>query len=124
MRTRIERTQTPAPTLIGYGGRLAAVAGADRVHFLSPVRALEDDHPVRRFVAAVALVAREMQREPDAEPYDEVLAHFCARWILIPNEPFAAIAPTRTDAELAEHFNVPLEQVAAKRADMEVLGIE
>jgi len=101
---------------ITYRGSVAAVSDGRTVWFASHVKALEADHPVRRFVATKCLVARVMQEGPDAEPYDDALAEFYARCALLPDDEFDARADLQ-DAELAEHFNVPLEQVSAKRRD-------
>jgi hypothetical protein len=104
--------------VVRYGGVIAAVGTDDCVYFLPPITALERDHPRRRFVGVVALVAREMALGPDPEPYDEGLAQFYARILLMPNDEFELLSDELSDAELAERFNVPLEQVAAKRADV------
>jgi hypothetical protein len=106
--------------VVRYGGEVAAVATQHRVLLAPSFSALEGDHPRRRFVAAVALVGREMTREPGAEPYSDDQAAFYARMLLIPNDAFEALCHELSDAELAEHFNVPLEQVAAKRQDIDL----
>jgi hypothetical protein len=106
--------------LITYGGQLVAIATPRRVLLMPPISALESDHPRRRFVATLALVWREMRCGPEPEVYDPSVAQFYARWILMPNHDFARVAPAMSDAELAERFNVPVEQVTAKRADFQV----
>jgi hypothetical protein len=104
--------------VVRYGGVIAAVGTDDYVYFLPPIAALERDHPRRRFVSVVALVARQMVLAPDPEPYDEDLAQFYARILLIPNDEFELLCDELSDAQLAERFNVPLEQVVAKRRDV------
>jgi hypothetical protein len=104
--------------VVRYGGVIAAVGTDDYVYFLPPITALERDHPRRRFVGVVALVAREMALDPAPAPYDEGLAQFYARILLIPNDEFELLCDELTDAELAHRFNVPLEQVVAKRGDV------
>ena len=103
--------------LVRYGGEVAAVATDHRVLLAPAIAALEPDHPRRRFVAAMVLVGREMTSEPGAEPYDDEQVAFYARILLMPNDEFEVLAQELTDAELAENFNVPLEQVRAKRRD-------
>ena len=106
--------------LITYRGQLVAIAAARRVLLMPPISALESDHPYRRFVATLALVWREMRCGTQPEPYDADVAQFYARWILMPNDDFARLSSGMNDAELAEHFNVPAEQVAAKHDDFRV----
>ena len=107
-------------TPVRWSGRLVAIGAGDIVYLLPPVNALEPDHPHRRFVAMLALVTREMQLGPD-DPADDALAEFYARAGLLPDEEFLRLDDGRSDAELAEHFNVPLEQVEQKRYDLAFL---
>jgi hypothetical protein len=106
--------------LITYRGQLVAIAAPQRVLLMPPISAMESDHPHRRFVATLALVWREMRCGAQPEPYDADVAQFYARWILMPNDDFARLSSGKNDAELAEFFNVPVEQVAAKREDLRV----
>jgi hypothetical protein len=106
--------------LITYGGQLVAIAAPRRVLLMPPISALESDHPRRRFVSTLALVWREMRCGPEPEVYESSVAQFYARWILLPNDDFARLAPAMSDEGLAEHFNVPLEQVTAKHEDFQV----
>jgi hypothetical protein len=107
-----------AVTVVRYGREIAAIGTEDRVFFTRAISVLERDHPRRRFVAVVALVGRQMAVEPEPEPYDQELAEFYARILVMPNDEFEFLSDIYTDAELAEHFNVPLEQVIAKREDV------
>ena len=106
--------------IVRYDGQVAAVATPRRVLLAPSISCLEGDHPRRRFVAAMALVGRQMTREPGAEPYSDDQAAFYARMLLIPNDAFEALCDDLADVELAEHFNVPLEQARAKRDDVEL----
>jgi hypothetical protein len=106
--------------VVRYGGAVAAVATERGVLLAPSIAALESDHPRRRFVATLALVGREMTREPGAEPYSDAQAGFYARLLLLPNEEFEELCDQLSDSELAEEFNVPLEQVAAKREDIDI----
>ncbi len=104
--------------LVRYGGEVVAVVTQHHALLAPSIAALEADHPRRRFVAALILAGREMTAEPAAEPYDDDQAQFYARILLMPNDEFESLAGRLHDVELAEHFNVPLEQVRAKREDV------
>ena len=108
-------------TTIHLGHAPVAVIDHESVYLMPEVAVLEHDHPRRRFVHMLALVAREMQRPPCAEPYDHELAAFYTRAALIADEAFLCLDDGRPDAVLAEHFNVPLEQIDAKRYDLAFL---
>lgn len=108
-------------TTIHLGRSAVAVIDYDGVYLMPPVAVLEQDHPNRRFVCMLALIGREMQLPPHAEPYDDERAAFYARAALIADDAFLCLDDGRSDAALAEHFNVPLEQVEAKRYDLAFL---
>ena len=99
-------------------GELLAFVDDRNIWFTPEIEALEPDHPRRRFSAMLALAAAVMQREPPPEPYDPALAAFYARYILIPDTTFILHRERESDAQLAERFNVPLEQIAAKQRDL------
>jgi Zn-dependent peptidase ImmA (M78 family) len=52
--------------------------------------------------------------------YRPVRAEHFARCVLMPDAEFRALA-WHSDATLAEHFVVPIEQIAEKRLDLEAL---
>jgi hypothetical protein len=106
---------------IRWSGRVVALALGDLVYLLPPLNVLEPDHPHRRFVSMLALVVRQMRLGGEDDPEDDVLAGFYARAGLLPDEEFLRLDDGRPDAELAEHFNVPLEQVEQKRYDLAFL---
>jgi hypothetical protein len=108
-------------TTVRLGRSAVALIDHDGVYLMAPVAVLEQDHPQRRFVCMLALVGREMQLPPNAEPYDDERAAFYARAALIADDAFLSLDDGRPDAALAEHFNVPLEQVEAKRYDLAFL---
>ena len=108
-------------TTIFVGHAPVAVIDHESVYLMPEVGVLEHDHPRRRFVCMLALIGREMQLPPRAEPYDDELAAFYARSTLIADEAFLCLDDGRPDAALAEHFNVPLEQIEAKRYDLAFL---
>ncbi len=99
-------------------GRLLAFVDDSSIWFAPEIGALEADHPRRRFAAMLALAAAVMQTGPGAEPYDPHVAAFYARYILIPDTTFILHRERESDAQLAERFNVPLEQIAAKQGDL------
>jgi hypothetical protein len=107
-----------ATTRITYGGQLVAYALEEHVLLLRPIAVLEHDHPVRRFVSLLALVAHEMETGAGPDGYSPWRARMHTREILMPDEVFLDVARSKHDYELAEHFNVPLGEVAARRHDL------
>ena len=107
--------------LVLYDGRPAAVAGATRVWLAPGVDALPRGHPVARFVAAMCLYARDVREELVPGPYSDARAELYARCLLLPDRAAAAAAGL-SDQELAEARGVPLEQVRAKRRELEAAG--
>lgn len=65
----------------------------------------------------MAAYALDPTRLTNADPFDQAEAEFVARWLLMPNAAFAALAHL-PDARLAELFEVPLAEVARKRDDL------
>lgn len=106
-----------------YRRRVVGLLTGDRAWYQPEIEALEPDDPLRRFVATLFLVGREMQRGGGAEPYDERKASYYARAILMPDEDFDDLALTLDDAALARHFGVPEPEVEAKRLDRAYLGL-
>jgi hypothetical protein len=107
-------------TLISYRGRAAAMAGRDRFYLAPHIAERADGDPVKTFVCYLALYARDVlcgQLPGEPGRYFPARAERYARACLIPARAFLARAD-RPDAELAEHFNVPLEQIAARRAEL------
>ncbi len=89
----------------------------DGVRYRPHIEVLERDHPERRFVAAMALHALDLQEGAIAGPYDERFAHAAARALLMPAEATQARLH-ESDAALAERFAAPLDQVAARREEL------
>lgn len=109
-------------TLISYRGRAAAMAGRDCFYLAPHIAERPDGDPVKTFVCYLALYARDVlcgQLPGEPRRYFPTRAERYARACLIPARAFIARAD-RTDAELAEHFNVPLEQIAPRRAELAV----
>ena len=108
----------------GGDDELLALVDETHVWLAAEIAALETDHPRRRFTAMLALVAGVMRTEPEPEAYDLEVAAFYARYILIPDTTFILHRERESAAELAERFNVPLEQIEAKRLDLAALESE
>jgi len=106
-------------TLIQYRGDVVAVAGATRFHLAPPIEALQPQDPLRAVVTLMCVFADRVQSGEIAGPYSDARAELYARSALIDDDEF-----TRADIQgvgdeaLASHFNVPLEQMAAKRLDL------
>jgi hypothetical protein len=100
---------------ITYQGRLVAGVDAEEILLAPSIAELEDDHPRRRFVLTMAMYARH-QLGSDC-PYDEPAAERWARALLMP-EPAWRPATALSNVELAEAFNVPLDQVVQRRRDL------
>ena len=107
----------PIPvTAVRYGERRMALIDEQTVWFTPAIETLTSNDPLRRFVGMKCLVAREMQHGAGAEPYDDALADFYTRAALIPDEEFDRLAHL-DETQLGRYFNVPPEQVSAKRYD-------
>jgi hypothetical protein len=110
----------PGMQPIRFRGRLAALAG-DVVVFAPHIEALEPDHPEWRFVSAMCVYACELAQGLHAMAYDQKDAERNARALLMPTEEFAMVARW-SDAEIAELFAAPLDQVAARRRELVIDG--
>lgn len=95
-------------------GQLAAVCSPDRVYFADWIEILELDHPVRRFVSAMCLHAGEVLNGSAAAPYSDADARRRARTRLAPVADLLDSIGA-TDAKLAEHLNLPLEELRLAR---------
>lgn len=107
-------------TPIRYSGRIAALA-IDRVHFAPHIDVLEPDHPTRRFVGAMALVARAVDERQCDGPYEDGEAERLVRAGLMPADLFGVLE-ARPDWWLAEMFGAPLEQVRKRREELQSAG--
>jgi hypothetical protein len=103
--------------LISYNCAPAAVAGATRVWLAPAIDDLPRGHPLRRFVAAMCMYAHDVRHGLVPGPYTDQRAELYARCLLLPDRAVGAAAGL-TDAELAERFDVPLEQARAKRGEL------
>jgi hypothetical protein len=100
---------------VTYQERLVAGVDTDEIMLAPCIAELEDDHPRRRFVLAMAMYAGHQLRSQ--RPYDDQAAKRWARTLLMP-EPAWRQATALSNVELAEAFNVPLDQVVQRRRDL------
>jgi hypothetical protein len=106
-------------TLIRLHNRLAATATTTGIQLAPHIDILEFDHPIRRWVTAMAFFAHEVLNGTIHGPYTQQRAEHFARTALIADDVFVAV-DDQDDTWLAEQFNVPLAQVAEKRSDIRV----
>ena len=69
----------------------------------------------------MCLYARDVREELVPGPYSDQHAELYARCLLLPDRA-AAAAASLSDQDLAEARGVPLEQVRAKRRELEAAG--
>lgn len=102
--------------LVCYQGRPAAVASAERFTLVGEAEGLPDGDPTVRFVAYMALYARDLiAREQHGSYHDEDAERFARHALIDPDtlDQHAHIP----DAELAARLRVPTEQVGAARRE-------
>jgi hypothetical protein len=107
-------------TFISYHGRTAALAGRDRFYLAPWIAQRPDGDPVKRFVCVLVLYARDVALgmvPGDPLLYQPARGERYARECMLPERDFRARAH-RNDHELAKHFGVPLEQIAARRVEI------
>jgi hypothetical protein len=107
--------------VIRHHGRPAAWVSASRIRLFPVVEALESEHPARRWVTCLAVFTQEVLTGELPGPYGPGRTERLVRDTLIPDAEFLALAACQ-DVVLAEHFNVPLEQITEKRQDLLALG--
>lgn len=106
--------------VIRYEGHPVAAVFADRIEFYPRVAVLETDHPVRRWVFSLAFFGVRILNRGLPGPFTERRAAHFVRCALLPDDEFELVSD-HDDAELAEHFNVPLAQIQEKRRDLSAL---
>jgi hypothetical protein len=104
--------------VIFYGPSPAAIA-AERVYLLRPLDEAGLAHPLARFVAWMALYAHRVEHGELPGPHDPETAERYARQALIDQHQLRALAHL-DDPALAEHFQVPVEQIHFRRADLDL----
>jgi hypothetical protein len=109
--------------LIKYDGEIMATVGAQRAYLAGRAREVDDTDPLVLFVSLMAAYALQLRDEPELGPYSDEWAERFARCILIDDAEFSMLdANGFDDPLLAGHFDVPVEQVAKKRDDIERFG--
>jgi hypothetical protein len=103
--------------VIHHQGRPAAYVAAGTARLAANIAALEEDHPTRRWVNCLVVFARDVAEDLLPVPFTAPAAEYFARCVLMPDEEFIANVDDE-DAELAELFNVPLDQIWHKRRDL------
>jgi hypothetical protein len=103
--------------LIRYGGEPLALQEDDHVLLAPAIAALEPQHPRRRFVAMMCVYALEVEDGLEPPPYTDARAEAYARRALMPRADFLRRLEL-PDHRLAEAFNVPLEQMVLRRAEL------
>ncbi len=106
-------------SLVSYQGEIVAVAGATRAYLVPRIEERGPDDPVVRFVLAMCLYAGRLKTADSALGYSDERAEYFARSLLVDDDEFQHLDANRFDDRLlAGHFNVPIEQVEAKRSDL------
>lgn len=107
-------------TLISYRGEIVAAAGARRFYFAPQIAALDDADPLVSFVSLMAAYALRVHDGTAPGPYTDDRAERFARLALMDDDEFRMLDANEVDDVLiAGHFDVPVEQVEAKRADLD-----
>lgn len=112
---------TPAatPITITYADAVAAAAGPTRFYLAAPIAALPDGHPTKRVVAFMCVYAREILTGRLPGPYSDDDAERFARTALI-DPAILARYPHAADRELADLLGVPVEQLTARRVELDL----
>jgi hypothetical protein len=113
-------THTRGVTLIVYRGEIVASAGARRSYLAPQIATLDAGEPLRQFVSLMAAFALLVRDGSNEGPYTDEAAERFARLALIDDEQFRVLdASGLEDEVIAGHFDVPVEQVAEKRVDLD-----
>lgn len=110
-------------TLVSYGGRIAAFCGPNRVNLAPWLQVRERGDPELRVVSMMCLYSREVREGRTERAYEDADAELFARCALIDDAEFEALAEG-DDADLAERFAVPVEQIAGKRGDLRAVWVD
>jgi len=108
--------------VIVYGHRVVALSIPLAVALAAHIAVLEADHPIARWVAAMIIFSDLVNHSELNGPFHSSVADAFASMVLLADREVAALAHL-PDCQLAELFNVPLKQIAAKRAELAALGL-
>jgi hypothetical protein len=101
-----------------YRDQLVALVGPERFHLIAPwLQDQPGDDPDVRFVLFMCQFREQVERGALPGPFSSERAELWARCVLIDPAQLRA-RWNRSDAALAEHFGVPVDQVAAAREDL------
>lgn len=106
----------PTMEIITIRDEPAATVTARGTMFTERFSALPQGHPDLRLALWKAQYARDVLTGELPGPFTDHAAERYARDALIPAETFHALAE-RPDRVLADHFRVPIEQIALRRQD-------
>jgi hypothetical protein len=117
------RPDIPTTILVRYRSDVVAVAGPHRFHLAPQIELLDRDDPLRMLVTFMCAFAGRVHAREVAGPYTDDRAERYARCVLIDDDAFRHAAEASVDDEsLANRFNVPVEQIQAKRDDLADTG--
>lgn len=105
---------------ISYRGELVAISTRSRVYLAPRIEALAPGDPDLRFVAAMCLYSCDVDAGDVPGPFTSSAAELYARCVLMPDEEFER-HEREPDGVLARRFGVPVDQIPAKRRDLEAL---
>ncbi len=103
--------------LVHYRDAPVALVTADHARLVPWVEQLDKCDPVRCFICALCLFAMEHESGALAGRFSQQRAERSARGALMPADEFAPLADI-ADADLAELFGVPPEQVGLRREEL------
>ncbi len=103
---------------VSYRARPVAMASAERFWLTDEIDALPTGDPLKTWVCFMCLYARDVLTGVLPGPYSDTDAELFARAALIPDNAFQRLRGL-PDEQLAVHFNVPLEQIAERRMDLD-----
>ena len=95
-----------------------AMATAERFWFVDELLELPERDTLRVWVEWMCIYASEVLLGNAPTPYEQRLAEVFARSALMPADEFRDQSDA-DDQALAMHFNVPVEQVAARRLELD-----
>jgi hypothetical protein len=107
-------------TLVMYQGEIVAIVGSRRFYLAPQLDDLQLDDPLVVFVSFMASYALQVKDGSAPGPFTDERAERFARLVLMDDDEFRALDANRLEDDLiAGHFSVPVEQVAAKRDDLD-----
>ena len=110
------------PIIISVAGDFDAVVCPEGAVFSSPIEALPDEHPTKRFVALMCLYADDVRTGQRPGPYNDDDAAAWARRQALPAELYRqAIAAGATVAAISDQLCLPPHQVELRALDPDIV---